>query len=228
MAGGYINTFHTCWNVLTWPHLGPGPWSRNRIVASRGLLLTVYAVLSEAVFILYCFLIALIINIYRFIAYLFSKWVDIFRNDISESAEAIWHIYSVSYHVFSDKSIIETVSIVYLMKLYCSTLYQVCGPVLLLCAFYFYIWHRENGKISLFSNKIFCKTCRDVSLLTKVVRDSAFDSLSSALENLFLVMLSSHKSHFSRREMDKRRKSCRKLLDVLMLQLQIIFTVLWY
>lgn len=66
----------------------------------------------RATFILYCFLIAFIINIYRFIAYLFSKWIDIFRNDISESAEAIWHIDSASYHVFSDKSIIETVSIV--------------------------------------------------------------------------------------------------------------------
>lgn len=143
MAGGWV------WNVLTWScllrHLGPGPWSRNRTLSSKGLLITVYAVLSEAAFILYCFLIAFIINIYRFIAYLFSKWIDIFRNDISESAEAIWHIDSVSYHVFSDKSIIETVSVVYLMKLYCNTLYQVYGPILLLYAFYFYIWHRENG-----------------------------------------------------------------------------------
>lgn len=85
-------------------------------MGSKGLLLTVYAVLSEAAFILYCFLIAFIINIYRFIAYLFSKWIDIFRNVISESAEAIWHVYSVSYHVFSDKSIIETVSEAYLRK----------------------------------------------------------------------------------------------------------------
>lgn len=112
--------------------LGPGPPSRHRIFISKGLLLTVYAALSEAAFILYCFLIAFIINIYRFIAYLFSKWIDIFRNDISESAEAIWHIYSVSYHVFSDKSIIETVSVAYLMRLYCNTLYQVYGPILLL------------------------------------------------------------------------------------------------
>lgn len=137
--------------VLTWSqllrHPSRGPWSRNRAVASKGLLLTVYAVLSETAFILYCFLIAFIINIYRFIAYLFSKWIDIFRSDISESAEAIWRIYSVSYHVFSDKSIIETVSVVYLMKLYCNTLYQVYGPILLLYAFYFYIWHREHGKI---------------------------------------------------------------------------------
>ena len=144
-AGGWL------WNVLIrsqlLQHLGPGPWSRNRIVGSKVLLVTVYAVLSEAAFILYCFLIAFIINIYRFIAYLFSKWIDIFRSDISESAEAIWHIYSVSYHVFSDKSIIRTVSVVYLMKLSCNTLYQVYGPILLLYAFYFYIWHRENGKI---------------------------------------------------------------------------------
>lgn len=118
---------------------GSWPRSRNRIVSSKGLLLTVYAVLSEAAFILYCFLIAFIINIYRFIAYLFSKWIDIFRNDISESAEAIWHIYSVSYHVFSDKSIIETVSVVYLIKLYYSTLYQVYGPILLFYVFLFYI-----------------------------------------------------------------------------------------
>lgn len=115
---------------------GSWPRSRNRIVGSKGLLLTVYAVLSEAAFILYCFLIAFIINIYRFIAYLFSKWIDIFRNDISESAEAIWHIYSVSYHVFSDKSIIETVSVVYLIKLYYSALYQVYGPILLFYVFF--------------------------------------------------------------------------------------------
>lgn len=144
-AGGRL------WNILLRPQslscLGPGPWSGNRIVGSKGLLVTVYAVLSEAVFVLYCFLIAFIINIYRFIAYLFSKWIDIFRNDISESAEALWRIHSVSYHVLSDKSIIGTVSMVYLMKLPCNTLYQVYGPILLFYAFYFYIWHRENGKV---------------------------------------------------------------------------------
>ena len=145
MAGGWL------WDVRLWPRspscLGPGPWSGNRVVGSKGLLVTVYAVLSEAAFILYCFLIALIINIYRFIAYLFSKWIDIFRNDISESAEALWRTHSVSYPVLSDRSIIGTVSVVYLIKLPCNTLYQVYGPILLFYAFYFYIWHRENGKI---------------------------------------------------------------------------------
>ena len=132
------------WNLVPWLRIEPGSPALGPCSLSHWTLPETPAVFF---FILYCFLIAFIINIYRFIAYLFSKWIDIFRNDISESAEAIWHIYSVSYHVFSDKSIIETVSVVYLMKLPCDTLYQVYGPILLFYAFYFYIWHRENGKI---------------------------------------------------------------------------------
>lgn len=79
--------------------------------------------LLEVAFIFYCFFIVFIINIYRFIVYLFFKWIDIFRNDIFESVEVIWYIDSVSYYVFFDKSIIEIVFVVYLMKFYCNTLY---------------------------------------------------------------------------------------------------------
>lgn len=132
----------------------------------------------------YCFLIAFIINIYRFIAYLFSKWIDIFRNDISESAEAIWHIYSASYHVFSDKSVIETVSIVHLMKLCSDPLYQVYGPILLYAS-YFYIWHREKQQYFLCS-----LTNYSVKALRKApsfasVGDPMLNSPTPLLENLF-------------------------------------------
>lgn len=130
---GYIDMAPVVTTFGLWPLI-----QKQNCRLQRSVVNSLCGVVSTT-FILYCFLIAFIINIYRFIAYLFSKWIDIFRNDISESAEAIWHIYSASYHVFSDKSIIETVSIVYLMKLYSNPLHQVYGPILLLYTFYFYI-----------------------------------------------------------------------------------------
>lgn len=130
---GYIDMAPVVTTFGLWPLIQKQSCRLPRSVVNslRGVVRTA--------FILYRFLIAFIINIYRFIAYLFSKWIDIFRNDISESAEAIWHIYSASYHVFSDKSIMETVSLVHLMEPYSNRLCHVYGRILLLYAFYLYI-----------------------------------------------------------------------------------------